>query len=77
MQNQLTMLTYDTRWYGLIYSVQIGLFICIGLQGGRSDFDIKEWFSSAQGGQGMCPLRSWEICFFETGIVQFGFGEYF
>ena len=33
------------------YLVQIGLsfFIRIGLQRGRSDFDIKELFSSAQG----------------------------
>ena len=42
LQNQLIMLIYDIRWQGLVYLVQMGL------QEGRSDFAIKEWFSSAQ-----------------------------
>ena len=42
------------------------------MQGGRSEFDIKDWFASAQGCLGMCPWEAGEFFIFESGIMQFG-----
>ena len=58
-----------------IYSDNI--FFRIGLKGGRSDFDIKEWFSSAQGCLGdVPPEKLGNFVFLKLESLN-EFGEFF